>query len=84
MGEDDADDLTAQVFIVAWGRLDAVPPPPEDRLWLFGVARRVVSDYRRATVRRRNLHHRLVEETSSAAAALASFGALESRVHENP
>ena len=82
VGEDDSDDLMAQVFTVAWRRFDAVPPPPEDRLWLFGVARRVVSDHRRATVRRRNLQRRLVEESGHVAAGGDSFEVLEARVHE--
>lgn len=40
-------DLTAEVFVVALRRPGAVPPPPEDLLWLFGVARRVVLDHQR-------------------------------------
>ena len=44
----EADDVIAQVFTVAWRRLDHVPPPPDDRLWLFGVARHSVGDQRRS------------------------------------
>lgn len=40
-------DLTAEVFVVALRRRDAIPPPPEDRLWLYGVARRMVLDHQR-------------------------------------
>jgi hypothetical protein len=32
-----------------------VPQPPEDRLWLFGVANRVIADHRRSTIRRLRL-----------------------------
>jgi GDPmannose 4,6-dehydratase len=60
--EHDVDDVIAQVFLIAWRRLAAIPPPPEDRLWLFGVARRMVADHRRSTVRRRRLSQRLAEE----------------------
>jgi RNA polymerase sigma-70 factor (ECF subfamily) len=56
---EDADDVTAQVFTVAWRRLDSVPDPPQDRLWLFGVARNCVADAERAARRRRRLHDRL-------------------------
>lgn len=38
----DAADVAADVFAVAWRRIDEVPPAPEDRLWLYGVARRRV------------------------------------------
>ena len=37
---DEADDVIAQVFTVAWRRFGEVPAPPGDRLWLFGVARK--------------------------------------------
>jgi RNA polymerase sigma-70 factor (ECF subfamily) len=43
----DAADLTAEVFAVAWRRIEAVPEPPDDILWLYGTARRVVSDHAR-------------------------------------
>jgi RNA polymerase sigma factor (sigma-70 family) len=56
---EDADDVTAQVFTVAWRRRTSVPDPPQDRLWLFGVARNCVADAERATRRRRRLHDRL-------------------------
>jgi RNA polymerase sigma-70 factor (ECF subfamily) len=48
--EHEAADVIAQVFTVAWRRFEQVPPPPEDRLWLFGVARHSVADYRRRVV----------------------------------
>src|SRR5580698_10036687 len=56
---EDADDVTAQVFTVAWRRRTSVPDPPQDRLWLFGVARNCAADAERATRRRRRLHDRL-------------------------
>lgn len=39
---DDAADVLAETFLIAWRKLDAVPPSPESRLWLFGVARNVL------------------------------------------
>jgi GDPmannose 4,6-dehydratase len=57
----DAGDVIAQVFSVAWRRFDVVPGPPRDRLWLFGVARRLVADHRRSSLRRLRLHQRLAE-----------------------
>jgi len=41
-----SDDVVAETFLIAWRRLDEVP---KDALpWLYGVARRVVSDLRRS------------------------------------
>jgi RNA polymerase sigma-70 factor (ECF subfamily) len=48
---DDVPDIVAEVFAVAWRRMDAMPYPPRDRLWLYGVARRVVLDHQRRAVR---------------------------------
>lgn len=56
----DADDITAQVFAVAWRRRGEVPDTAA-RLWLFGVARYVVANHRRTAERQRQLHLRLVE-----------------------
>jgi DNA-directed RNA polymerase specialized sigma24 family protein len=49
---DDAADVIAETFLTAWRRLDAVPPGDEARLWLYGVARRVLANYRRGERRR--------------------------------
>jgi DNA-directed RNA polymerase specialized sigma24 family protein len=48
----DAADVIAETFLTAWRRLDAVPPGDEARLWLYGVARRVLANYRRGERRR--------------------------------
>ena len=54
---DTADEVTAQVFLVAWRRRSEVP---EDALpWLYGVARRVLADQRRGASRRSKLGQRL-------------------------
>lgn len=39
----DAEDLVAQVSVVSWRRVEDLPAPPADRLWLFGIAHRVVA-----------------------------------------
>ncbi|GLW10073.1 DNA-directed RNA polymerase sigma-70 factor [Microtetraspora sp. NBRC 13810] len=44
---DDAADVVAETFTVAWRRIAEVPPGEEARLWLFGVARRVLANHRR-------------------------------------
>lgn len=54
-----ADDVMADVFLLAWRRLDEVP---HDALpFLLGAARRVLANRRRGDTRRAALHERLVE-----------------------
>lgn len=52
-------DLVAEVFVVALRRQHAIPPPPQDQAWLYGVARRVLLDHRRRHSRRIRLESRL-------------------------
>jgi RNA polymerase sigma-70 factor (ECF subfamily) len=73
----ESDDVIAQVFTVAWRRFDHVPPPPDDRLWLFGVARNSVADQRRSERRRFHLHARLSQDavtTGSPIPAADTYG----------
>lgn len=39
----DAADVVAETYLVAWRRLEDVPPGAQARPWLFGVARRVLA-----------------------------------------
>jgi RNA polymerase sigma factor (sigma-70 family) len=59
---DDAADVVAQTFLTAWRRLDEVPDGSQARLWLYGVARRVLANYRRGERRRAELSSRLSGE----------------------
>ncbi len=56
---EDADDIVAETFAVAWRRRADLPPGEEVGLWLFGVARRVLANQRRTLERRERLHVRL-------------------------
>jgi len=64
---DAADDVVAQVFTVAWRRFGRVPGPPQDRLWLFGVARNCAAEHHRAATRRLRLRTRLSQEPAAVA-----------------
>jgi RNA polymerase sigma-70 factor (ECF subfamily) len=59
----DASDVVAETFVVAWRRIDEVPVGDDARFWLFGVARRLLSNQQRGELRRSNLagrlHHQL-------------------------
>jgi RNA polymerase sigma factor (sigma-70 family) len=56
---EDAADVTAETFLVAWRRLAHVPTGLETRPWLYGVARRVLANHRRGDRRRTALGARL-------------------------
>jgi RNA polymerase sigma-70 factor (ECF subfamily) len=63
---EDAADVTAETFLVAWRRLVHVPAEPETRPWLYGVARRVLANHRRGDRRRTSLGERLRRELATA------------------
>lgn len=56
---DDANDATAEVFMVAWRRIADLPSGEESLPWLYGVARNVVSNQRRSSRRKVRLVSRL-------------------------
>lgn len=49
---EDAADMFSEVVMVAWKRRRDLPSPPDDVLWLFGVARLVLLADRRMLARR--------------------------------
>lgn len=61
---EDAADVVADTFLVAWRRGADIPPDDETRLWLYGVARRVLANHRRSGVRRERLGERLRQRLS--------------------
>jgi RNA polymerase sigma-70 factor (ECF subfamily) len=75
----DADDVTAQVFAVAWRRRDDLPENEQARLWLFGVARRTLSNHHRTLVRSERMTERVADMTSRRGAPQGP--AAESPVH---
>jgi RNA polymerase sigma-70 factor (ECF subfamily) len=60
----DAADVVAETFLVAWRR--EIPPDGEARLWLYGVARRVLANHQRGGVRRERLGQRLRQRLAGA------------------
>jgi RNA polymerase sigma-70 factor (ECF subfamily) len=59
LGTSEAEDATADVFAVAWRRLDSLPDGEASRAWLFGVAYRVIGNRYRSRRRQANLASRL-------------------------
>ena len=58
---EDAADVVAETFLIAWRRLAEVPPGTEATLWLYAVARRVIANLHRSERRRTRLGGRLAE-----------------------
>ena len=54
-----AADAVSETFLVAWRRLEAVPAGDGTRLWLYGTARRVPANHRRAERRRDRPAHEI-------------------------
>jgi RNA polymerase sigma-70 factor, ECF subfamily len=50
---EDAADVVAETFTTAWRRFDDIPAGDSARPWMYGVARRVLSNHRRGESRRR-------------------------------
>jgi RNA polymerase sigma factor (sigma-70 family) len=65
---EDAADVVAETFLIAWRRLEDVPPDRQARLWLYGVARRVLANQRRGERRRERLGERLRADLAPALA----------------
>jgi RNA polymerase sigma factor (sigma-70 family) len=58
---ENAADVVAETFLIAWRRLEEVPIGAEARLWLYAVARRVIANQQRTERRRTRLGLRLAE-----------------------
>jgi RNA polymerase sigma factor (sigma-70 family) len=59
LGRLDAEDAAAEVFAVAWRRIDEMPEGDGVRAWLYGVAHRVVANQYRSRRRKTGLSTRL-------------------------
>jgi RNA polymerase sigma-70 factor (ECF subfamily) len=59
LGRIDAADACSETFLVAWRRLDDIPPPPKTLPYLYGIASRVVSNQFRTLRRRSRLDAKL-------------------------
>jgi RNA polymerase sigma-70 factor (ECF subfamily) len=82
-----ADEVVAEVFLIAWRRLDALPPDPLP--WLLGVARKTLANHRRATSRAAALNARIeatlvtpTGHTGGDHAVLAALATLDPRDRE--
>jgi RNA polymerase sigma factor (sigma-70 family) len=74
----DAADVVAETFLVAWRRIDDVPPGDAARPWMFGVARLVLANHARGQRRRDGLGQRLMLELQNVAVADHATASAES------
>jgi len=65
ISRDDAVDIVAETFAIAWRRLDDVPQGERALYWLYATARRVLANHRRAESRRANLTNAIANEPLS-------------------
>jgi RNA polymerase sigma-70 factor (ECF subfamily) len=70
--ESDVADVVAEVFVVAWRRLDDIPAGDEELFWLYGVAHRCVLRSQRSAWRRARLLGRLAQDTKVRTSGSAS------------
>lgn len=60
---EDAADLLGETLLVVWRRERSIPEDPtKARMWMFGIARKVLAGQRRSGTRRAALTHRLAAE----------------------
>jgi RNA polymerase sigma factor (sigma-70 family) len=78
----DAQDAVAEVFLIAWRRLDELPDGNAARLWLYANARGVIANHRRSSRRRLALRDRLERERNDGEAEVFSVGTNEAIVRE--
>ncbi|PZG43445.1 RNA polymerase subunit sigma-24 [Spongiactinospora gelatinilytica] len=62
---EDTADVLSETFLTAWRRIADVPEGEQARLWLYGVARRVLANQRRALSRRAGLTERLKDASAT-------------------
>jgi RNA polymerase sigma factor (sigma-70 family) len=68
---EDAADVVADTFLVAWRRRSHLPPGDEARLWLYGVARNMLANQRRGDRRRDRLGEALRVRLAGSSVLLA-------------
>jgi RNA polymerase sigma factor (sigma-70 family) len=66
---EDAADVVAETYLIAWRRGADMPEGDEARLWLYGVARRVLANQDRGGRRRERLGARLRERLAAVVVA---------------
>ena len=72
---EDAADVVAETFAIAWRRLDAIPDGEASLLWLYAACRRVIANHNRRTGRRIELTERVGAQLRTAVSNPLDVGA---------
>jgi RNA polymerase sigma-70 factor (ECF subfamily) len=64
----DANDATAEAFVIAWRRIEDVPTGDDAIPYLFGIARNVIRNVQRSNRRAQRLQSRLANEPEASSA----------------
>jgi RNA polymerase sigma-70 factor (ECF subfamily) len=80
-GWEDAADVAAETLLVAWRRRDQAPEGDAVRLWLYGIARRVVANQVRSGRRQEQLVARLRAQPVPAVEARGAGGEAWDALH---
>jgi RNA polymerase sigma factor (sigma-70 family) len=84
---EEAADCLSETLLVLWRRRGDLPPDEQDRrAWAFGVARRVLANFRRGAVRRLALNDRLRESLATDPVATTTDETITdalAQLHEN-
>jgi RNA polymerase sigma-70 factor, ECF subfamily len=78
----DAEDAVAEVFLVAWRKIDLVPPGDAARACVYATARRVTANARRSLRRRDALADRISQESLVDGLQSEGVSAEENVVHD--
>lgn len=74
---EDAEDVTAETFAIAWRRRELLPGVDDALPWLFGIARRVAANHRRGRARWASVLDRLRERDRPPSLSVLSSPAQE-------
>ncbi|GAA4986221.1 RNA polymerase sigma-70 factor (ECF subfamily) [Nonomuraea thailandensis] len=77
---EDAADVVAETYLIAWRRIADLPDGEHARMWLFGVAGKVMANHRRGERRRTAWHADFVAEAErlyAVGSAASEFDAVD-------
>lgn len=78
----DAEDVVAETFAVAWRRMSVVPEGIQRRLWLFVTARGVLANLERTRRRQRSLVEKIQDALPRPSAVAADEAPDQHRIHD--